>query len=388
MKGNVAIVYHFFPHYRKAINNLLLNSDNFKYYFYGDDHDPLDSGIKAWTCPDSNRFVCTRCRFIKKRYLIQSDVIGLALRSDFDHIIYLGDAQFLTTWISIFLARLTGKKVYFWSHGWWNRSNDVKEKLRTIFYGLAHRLLVYGNRSKAIGVSLGFAPEKIHVIYNSLDYALQKIERYKISPESICQTRKDLFGNADIPVVICTTRLVKMRRLDLLLESLSQLKAKGINTNLLLVGDGPERQNLEILSHRLNLQVFFYGECYSEEILSKLISCANITVAPGKVGLSVTHSLAYGVPVISHSDPNDQGPEWEAIEEGVTGGLFIKNNINDLARAIEQYVVSPMVPEIVRKKCYEVIDRFYNPDYQMKVIESALEDYDADDTNWKKWIDI
>ena len=388
MKGNVAIVYHFFPHYRKAINNLLLNSDNFKYYFYGDDHDPLDSGIKAWICPDPNRFVYTRCHFIKQRYLIQSDVIGLALSNDFDHIIYLGDAQFLTTWISIILARLTGKKVYYWSHGWWNRSNDIKERLRTIFYRLAHRLLVYGNRSKAIGVSLGFAPEKIHVIYNSLDYARQKVERNQISPESIYQTRKDLFENTDVPVVICTTRLVKMRRLDLLLEALGLLKSQGITTNLLLVGDGPERTNLEVLARRLKLHVRFYGECYSEGILSKLISCANVTVAPGKVGLSVTHSLAYGVPVISHSDPNDQGPEWEAIEEGVTGALFIKNNISDLARAIKQYVISPLVSEVVRKNCYEVIDHFYNPDYQMKVIETALEDYDADDTKWQKWIHV
>lgn len=386
--NKVAIVYHFFPHYRASINLELMQSKNHYYLFVGDDHDPSNTGIKAWQINDKARYLHTKSVFIMDRCLIQSGLIGLALRRDIETIIYLGIAQALTTWISALVARLAGKRVLFWTHGWTRRENGIKDIFKSAFYRLAHGLLLYGNRAKAIGVEKKFDPSRLYVIYNSLDYSLQKTLRCQYSAESITHIRRSLFENYRLPLVICTTRLVNLRRLDLLLEAMCFLKDEKHEVNLLLVGDGPERSSLERFSKKHNLSVKFYGECYDEQTLADFFMAANVTVAPGKVGLTAMHSLVYGTPVVTHDNPDDQMPESEVIIPGITGGFFKWGHSDDLARLIREWTTDEILPTEVRIRCYELIDRFYNPGYQKYIIEQAVDGIPALDTLWEEWRDI
>ncbi|MBN1127105.1 MAG: glycosyltransferase family 4 protein [Sedimentisphaerales bacterium] len=384
--SNVAIVYHFFPHYRAAINTELLYSPNHHFIFVGDNRDPSSAGIKEWDFADASRFIHTKSRFFFGRYLVQSGLVCLALRQDIDTIIYLGDVQGLTTWLSASIARLNGKRVLFWSHGWTRRESGLKGWIRTRFYKLAHGLLLYGNRAKAIGVEKGFKPESLYVIYNSLNYELQKDLRDQNTKENTERIRHELFEDADLPMIICTTRLIPTTRLDLLLDALYSLKSQDYRVNLLLVGDGPERSRLQQLSEKHGLAVKFYGECYDEQILANLLMAADVTVAPGKVGLTAIHSLVYGVPVITHDNPDNQMPESEAITEGITGDLFKWSDSKDLARLIRKWTSDERRSSVqVRNSCYEVIDRYYNPEYQRIIIEQAIDGVPAQDKLWAKF---
>lgn len=386
--SKVAIVYHFFPHYRAPINLELMQSKKYDYIFVGDDHDPSNTGIKAWYIDDKLRYVRTKSRFIGGRLLIQSGLIQLAFRKDIGTIIYLGVAQAFTTWFSALVARLAGKRVLFWTHGWPRREGGIKDVFRSAFYSLAHGLLLYGNRAKAIGIEKKFNPSKLYVVYNSLDYNLQKDLRSSYTRDDILRVRRRLFGNYELPLIICTTRLIRPKRLDLLLEAIYHLKILNHKINLLLVGDGPERSSLEQFSKTHNLSVNFFGECYDEKTLAELIMAANVTVVPGEVGLTAIHSLVYGIPVITHDNPDDQGPESEAIILGVTGGLFKQGDSKDLARAIREWTSEEILSTEVRIRCYELIDRFYNPEYQKSVIEQAIDGIPAHDTLWEQWQDI
>ena len=115
-KTSVGIVHHFFGHYRKAVIRELIANGQYHYVFVGDATDPMKSGIES--CPiEKSRFIRTRSVFWKT-FMVQTGMIGLAFDRQFSTIIYMGDAQFLTTWISAALARLAGKRVIYWSHGW------------------------------------------------------------------------------------------------------------------------------------------------------------------------------------------------------------------------------------------------------------------------------
>ncbi len=387
-KPKVGIVYHFFAHYRSAIIHELIEHGQFHYLFVGDVADPLKSGIEA--CPiEKRRFIPTRSRFFG-RFLVQAGVIRLALSRELDVIIYLGDAQFLTTWISAALARLAGKRVIFWSHGWPRLESGLKDWLRCWFYRLANGMVLYGNRSKAIGVSKGFDPRTLHVIYNSLNYGKQKNLRNQIRDEEVIKLRQELFKKIDTPVVICTGRLVGYRRLDLVIEALGRLNDEGHAVNLVLVGEGPEHANLAELARRKGLEqaVVFFGACYDERKLATLIRASNVTVIPGQVGLTAMHSLAYGVPVIAHDNPDDQGPEWEAIVPGVTGDYYQYGNVRDLARKIYAWTYNTTTRQNFRSACFAVIEKYYNPVYQRKVMDQAVAGAPAQDEEWKKWMPL
>jgi len=383
---SVVIVYHFFAHYREPIIRELINNSNYHYIFAGDDHDPSNSGIKAYQFNDGTRFIHTHSIFIREHYLLQSGLIELAFRKNVKTIIYLGVAQFISTWISAALARLNGKRVLFWSHGWLRRESGVKDWIRSKFYRIGHGLLLYGNRAKAIGVEKDFKPENLYVVYNSLDYKLQKKLREQRSLESIAQVRQELFEEHHRPMVICTARLIQPRRLDLLLEALCHLKAQGHEVNLLLVGDGPEHSNLQQMAISNNLSVRFFGECYEEKVLAGLIMAANVTVAPNQLGLTAIHSLVYGIPVVSNDNPDECCPEREAIIPGINGALFKHGDSMDLARVISEWTQSEFLSEHFRQQCYDIIDRYYNPEYQSVIFDQAVSGKPATDTLWMNWI--
>lgn len=369
-KPRVAVVYHFFPHYRRAVIHELMNSAVYDYVFVGDAHDPYDSGIRPFEFGDRSKFLETSSRLILKKYLLQNKVVSLIFRKDINTIIYLSDPRFLTTWFSAALARLSGKRILFWSHGWTHPDGLVKDWARRALYSLANGLLLYGHRARKIGIHKGFRPQNLYVIYNSLDYETQKILREKITQEQIEQARANLFNNPSLPLVICTSRLIRSKRIDQLLESAIRLREQQCNVNILLVGDGPERTALQKQAAEYNLPVNFYGECYDETTLSLLFSAANITVAPGNVGLTAIHSLVFGTPVITHNDLDKQMPEVEAIVPGVNGDLFQWGDIDDLARVIRKWVVPKT--DNLRKNCYLPIDLLYNPQMQRSRIEQAI----------------
>ena len=382
-KGQQAvIVYHFFAHYRSAVMQELLDSTEHRYFLAGDTHD-IDGHIKEWEVSDESRFIHAPCRR-RIGLLFQRNLLRLACSRQFDTVIYLGNANWPSTWLSAILARLTGKRVLFWTHGWIHRDQGVRRWIRHIFYKLSHGLLLYGHMAKIIGMQEGFPAHRLHVIYNSLDYEAQKRARAAVSLEQIRQTRAELFRQPDNPLVICTSRLTGVRRLDQLIDALRLLRDRGHELNLLLVGDGPEEAALRKQANDARVPVCFFGPCYDEEVLARLVMSANVTVAPGKVGLTAMHSLAFGTPVLTHNDFENQMPEWEAIIPGKTGDLFAHNDVDGLAVLIEKWTQTSYPDEHVRQHCYEIIERFYNPQFQRMAIDRAVSGHGADDLFWSK----
>lgn len=370
-RKQVAIVYHFFPHYRSAILSELLKRKDFECILVGDVKDPNDSSIEPWI-PPQDTFVRTPCRKLTSGVLWQTGLIRLITDRDLDVIIFLGNFTFLSTWIAALLAKRKGIRVLFWTHGWLRDEKGIKDAIRTRFYRLAHALLLYGNRAKQIAVRKGFSPHRLHVIYNSLDYKRQKEIRNLISDQRLLALRSKILSDSANSIVVCTGRLTKLKKLDILLNAMASLNQQGHKVCLLLVGDGPERESLERLSLKLNLSVYFYGACYEEASLAELIMCANVAVSPGQVGLTAMHALAYGVPVITHGDLDHQMPECEAILPGRTGDTFQRGDVSDLAQVLKKWILRPWPDIQTRTECTTIIDKFYNPDFQASVISRAV----------------
>jgi len=378
VQRKTAIVFPFFEHYRAGVLKALLTTGR-EFILVAGQSDPLHS-IKAWEFPAGTQFRKATGRYLGGRVFWQQRLLRLACNRAISSIIYRGDAAFIMTWLSASIARLFGKRVFFWTHGYTRRDTGIKRYVRKAFYHLSHGLLLHGHAAKIIALEEGFAPDRLYVIYNSLDYEEQKKLRVTILPARIRELRTLLFGNPDTPIVICTTRLTRVRRLDLLVEAVALLRKSGYAINILLVGDGPERVPVESLAAQKNIPLRFYGECYDEKILAELVMAADVTVAPGKVGLTAMHSLAFGVPVITHDTWDDQMPEWEAILPGKTGDVFRRDDIVSLSETIRRWTDSSQSRDLVRGQCINIIEKLFNPVHQAHCILRALDGYPANES--------
>ncbi|MCK7575648.1 MAG: hypothetical protein MZV65_06990 [Chromatiales bacterium] len=83
-----------------------------------------------------------------KVILFQPGIIALAFSKRYQCIIFLGSVYHITTWIAAITAKISGKRVLMWTHGYLKEELGLKGYIREIFYRLADGLLLYGNRAK------------------------------------------------------------------------------------------------------------------------------------------------------------------------------------------------------------------------------------------------
>ncbi|HGG2625877.1 TPA: hypothetical protein ACJFUC_002559 [Escherichia coli] len=115
----VAVVYHYFAHYREHVFEELIRIVNEKestIQFYGDIHSN-EPNLNTYKF-DNHKDKFTRVNNIWfGKFLWQSNLISKLFRDSPDTIIFLGQFNFISTWISAILFRLMGKRILFWGHG-------------------------------------------------------------------------------------------------------------------------------------------------------------------------------------------------------------------------------------------------------------------------------
>lgn len=373
---SIEVVTNIAPHYREELWLLLLRSKNFRFSFsFGAENKPsvrqIDFKKDPWPTYQG------RVREVKNVRLgsvlvWQSGVLANAIRTESECSIILGDMYVVTYWLTAFILRLRRKKVIFWGHGLYGNERGIKGWVRRYFLSMADRVLVYGPHAKRCLVGKGFAKEKVSVVYNSFDYFPLK-ERRESSIDDNFYRSKHWFSENSRPVLIFVGRLTRQKKLEKLILAVKELNSEFGRVNLMIVGDGPERRRLEAVAEVCPGAIRFYGACYDQAQLSKLIANSILCVSPGEIGLTAIHSLSCGTPVCTHGDLPRQMPEVEAITNGSTG-IFFSLEEDNLSKCIALWLDTRPDRRSVRAACYEVIDQFYNPIAQSDVIHKAVAD--------------
>ena len=168
-------------------------------------------------------------------------------------------------------------------------------------------------------------------------------------------------------------KINKSQKLSQLLLAQNELRSQSSNFNLIFIGDGIEKPNLESLVKKLNLEkhVWFYGPCYDERDLANLIYNSDLCVSPGNVGLTAIHSLTFGTPVITHNNYLNQMPEFSQLLK-MKLVIFFKKEIYRLANTISKTIELIRTKIITPENCRQIIDIKFNPYYQIKVLKEVL----------------
>lgn len=369
-KNKCCLIYNFPQHYREAIFLEMDKMIGFDFYF----GDYLD-----WA-PDVKDFDVRKLegfkgrvrnvRILFKHFIWQKNTVSLVFKN-YEHYVLYGDPAYLSNWVIMILCRLLGKKTYLWTHGF-NKGLSWKGKLFNYpFYYLSNKVLLYSDFSRKVMIEKGITEKKMVCIYNSLDYNLQLQIRKNLTKTNVYSEH---FQN-NYPVLIYIGRIQKAKKIDLIFEAMVLLKAKGILCNFVVVGGDKEEVKLDEIAINTGLEdnTWLFGPCYDEKIIGELLYNSDVCISPGDIGLTAIHSLTYGTPVLTHSDFENQGPEFEAIQPGISGDFFMKDNTEDLGKKIENWISAN---EIERNKtrnlAYKIVDEKYNPGYQIRVMKEAL----------------
>lgn len=181
--------------------------------------------------------------------------------------------------------------------------------------------------------------KKIEILYPSVDPSIAKE-----SPASDIEKKQD--------TLLSVGRLVKRKGVDDLLRAFSLVLKNLPNTQLEIVGDGPELTYLKNLAIQLGVDsdVTFFGMLSGPPLYQRYREC-DIFVMPSKT--SKTDVEGFGTVFLEAgvfakpSIGTFSGGIPEAIKDGVTGLLVQEENIEKLAEAIEKLLTNkPLAREM------------------------------------------
>ncbi len=193
-------------------------------------------------------------------------------------------------------------------------------------------------RQKAIR-TFGLHPDKCHTVYAGLDES----QFHPPTPDQRAAARSRLGLAEDNLVLAWTGRLAPEKNLELLLDALPRCERP--IQRLLLVGDGPLREELEALTRRRGVHrlVTF---CGAQSDVRPFLHAADIFAFPSRsesFGISLVEAMGCGLPCIALAarTGHAQNASAEILAGGDCGLIVTADEPAAFARAIDALAKSP-----------------------------------------------
>ena len=174
-------------------------------------------------------------------------------------------------------------------------------------------------------VSLGVAASKITVVPCGFDGLL------------VDRLRHERLASPPLPRLIVVSRLVSYKRVDVVLMAVASLRADIPGLAVTIVGQGPERTNLERLAADLGIAdiVRFAGFIERHEDVLRLVAESRCLVSASEIegfGIALVEGMALGTPYVI----SDIAAHREVSGGGVGGALVPVGDIDAMAQEIRR----------------------------------------------------
>jgi len=202
-------------------------------------------------------------------------------------------------------------------------------------------------------------PQKIVVIPNAID-----LQSEELSP-------KMRYGD---PMIVTVGRLVPWKGIQEIIEVLPYLIRKYTNLVFLIVGDGPERDNLKKKVGTLGLRrhVVFLGALPREEVFHILKSADVFILNSRYEGLPhvVIEAMASKVPVVA----SNIKPNRELIENNVNGLLIDIGSKEQLVNAIMSLLENQNMRRRISDEAYRTVENHFTWEKTLGNLERVFEE--------------
>lgn len=229
--------------------------------------------------------------------------------------------RIISNWLILLLRKIFKRKTILWGHAWPRKGKHSKsDKLRNLIRNLGDYIIVY-TESQKLELKEVMPNKRIFIAPNATFFREEMVvnDNYTQAQNIIYVGR---LSNEKKPIL-----LVKGFH-----KSLQDLPAE---TKLIIVGDGEQKNKIAryVDKHKIKSRVEILGHISNYHTLRELYNKSLVSVSPGYIGLSVTQSFSFGVPMIVSKNEN-HSPEIEAVNEGFNAIYFETNNIESLKDGI------------------------------------------------------
>jgi glycosyltransferase involved in cell wall biosynthesis len=365
--NKICCIFNIAPHYNSPIYSQMDRELNCDFYF----GDKLPYPIQLMNY-ESMRGFKNRLKniYIFGNFYWQIGVGSLVFKP-YKYYILTGEPYCISVWYILLMNRISGRKTYLWTHGWYGNESGLKKVIKKIFFKLSNRILLYGDYARDLMINEGFNPNKLVTVFNSLDFDQQVLVRKSLT---LSKMYNQHFSN-DYPVLLYVGRIEARKKIELLIEALNELHLTNLPCNLVLIGKPSAESNVsELISKfKLNDFVWNYGPCFDESLLGELIYNADLCVVPGDVGLTVMHCFVYGLPVVTHNNFPKHGPEFEAIMPNISGDFFEEDSLEKLCHKIKTWInIDSIKRNEIRENCFKIVEGKYNPTIQISILKNIF----------------
>jgi len=234
-------------------------------------------------------------------------------------------------------AKRKNKKLILWFSGYdpglaKGLLKSLKKYLVSTFFRKADLHLTYSTKGNAYAESMGIPPEKIRTSYNGIE-----IEHLLAKEEDIWEGSKEVVRKYKLEnhvTFLYVGGLIPEKRVDLLLEAFCSLRKKYDHIKLLIIGDGPlKEETLKTISEQNDDHIHYLGRII--EGADPFFAASDCFVLPGVGGLALNQAMLWRKTcIVSEAD----GTEDDLVIENVTGFRFERNNLSSLTDAMERRI--------------------------------------------------
>jgi glycosyltransferase involved in cell wall biosynthesis len=203
--------------------------------------------------------------------------------SDPDVLIAEANPRYLSTPPAVRWMHAHARPVIGWGLG--APGNGMQTGIRARFIQQFDAIITYSQTGAGQYEQLGFPGERIFVAPNAT-----ALRPSKPAPGRPLKPS----GKA---TVLFVGRLQERKKVDSLILA-CELLPDSLRPNLVIIGDGPARLDLEMLARQHYPETQFTGGVHGDD-LTPWFTAADLFVLPGTGGLALQQSMAYGLPVVA-----------------------------------------------------------------------------------------
>ncbi len=181
---------------------------------------------------------------------------------------------------------------------------------------------------------------------------------------------------ARTPLVAYVGRLAREKGVDDLLRAASLAVSRGSDLRVLVIGDGPERTNLERIAAALGLgdRVEWLGRVPQSQV-ERLTAAAWAVVAPSRwaepLGVAVIEAIVRGIPAVATA----AGGHLETVQDGKTGLLYPIGDVEALTERLQRVADGGAFPGgSIDSDCALELARRHALDSHLDRLESLFEE--------------
>lgn len=264
--------------------------------------------------------------------------------------------------VGLIVAALLRRPLVISLHG-----SDVFVARRYVLLGWVARLIfrramvvtACSPELRAGALALGASEDKVHLIPWGVDP-----ERFR--PDSAPLDRAALGLEKDVPVLVVLGRLVPKKGFDVAVRALAELVTQYPQVQLVIGGEGPERERLSQLAESLGIaaQVHFAGQIRWEQTpgflaLADIFLLPSVYDASGNVdGLPTVllEALGVGKPVVASRIAGIP----LVVTDGVNGVLCEPGDVQDLAQKIRALLTDDAQRAALGRSGRQSVEERYN----------------------------